>query len=298
MRNLMKILVLGDLHGQIPKIHFKKFDAIICTGDVCASKYILKYFRISYKQFLLNPINYQSWYDITGKSKAKKLVKKSLLAGRRVLMSLNALNVPVYLIPGNWDFVNDGEEDEWKYLNKNYYKEYLIKELKNIHDCHEKSVMIKDGQSKYAVIGYGLVNGPELLKYRHYDNISKSKYKKNFNNYNKLMVKYNKLFRKAKSRQNPLLFLSHNVPFNTKLDRIVNKESVMNGFHYGSNLARDMILKHKPLLCISGHMHEHYGTCRLGRTTILNAGFGKNNNTLIELQDGKIKSIKLHGKKK
>ena len=31
----MRILVVGDLHGQIPKIYFKKFDAIICIGDIC-----------------------------------------------------------------------------------------------------------------------------------------------------------------------------------------------------------------------------------------------------------------------
>jgi hypothetical protein len=94
------------------------------------------------------------------------------------------------------------------------------------------------------------------------------------------------------------IFLSHNVPFNTKLDLIVNKASPMNGHHYGSNLARDMIIKYKPFLCIGGHMHEHYGICKIGRTIVLNAGYGMENNTLIELQNGKIRRILFHGKKK
>jgi len=291
----MKILILGDLHGQMPRMHFKGFDAVICTGDVCASDNIWKYFKVSYKQFLKNPVNYQSWYDIIGKSKAKRLVKKSLYAGRKVLMKLNALNVPLYIIPGNWDFADDGEKDEWNYLNKNYYKEYLIKGLKNIHDCNGKNVIIKDGQFKYTIVGYGLVNGPELLSYRNYKNISKTKLKKNVLRYKKTLSRYSKIFLKTK---NPKILLSHNVPFNTQLDIIVNKDSPMNGYHYGSNLARDLIVRHKPLLCISGHMHEHYGTCKIGRTPVLNAGFGGEKNTLIELKDGKLGNIRFYGRKK
>ena len=34
----MKILVLGDLHGEKPKLRIKDFDAIVCFGDVCSDK--------------------------------------------------------------------------------------------------------------------------------------------------------------------------------------------------------------------------------------------------------------------
>jgi Icc-related predicted phosphoesterase len=293
--NFMKILVIGDLHGQNPRLHFKKFDAIICTGDVCTSKYIWKHFKVSYEQFLKNPKEHQSWYELIGKTKAKKLIKDSLFAGRKVLKKLNALDVPVYIIPGNWDFFYDGEKDDWDYLNKNYYVDYLIKGLRNVHDCHKKNIIVKDGQSKYTVIGYGTVNGPELLKYRHYDNVPRNKYKKNALKYKRSLSQYSKIFLKTK---NPKILLSHNVPFNTPLDIMNNKDSPMDGYHYGSNLARDIITRHKPILCIAGHMHEHYGTCRIGKTLVLNAGYGGEKNTLIELERGKIKDIKFHGKKK
>jgi len=289
----MKILVIGDLHGQIPKVHFKKFDAVICTGDFCRDKDIWKYIKRQYKKFLKNP--YQKripWYDEIGRNNARMLIKKSLDAGRTVLKKLNSLGVPVYVIPGNWDLVY--EDDEWNYLNKDYYKNYLIKGLKNIKDCHNKI----RSMNKYIIIGYGLVNGPELLKHRNYKNITKKSYKRNEKRYRKLAQVFDKRFYSAKKQKKPIIFLSHNVPFNTQLDKIVNKDSPMNGHHYGSNLARDMILKHKPLLNIGGHMHEHYGTCKLGKTIILNAGFGGEKNTLIELENEKIKSMKFYGRQK
>lgn len=285
----MKILIIGDLHGHMPKLHFKEFDAVIAPGDFCSSDKIWKIFKKTYVKFLNNPEDYDEWYNTINKSEAKKLVRKSLVDGRKILQKLDTLGVPIYIIPGNWDWKD--KDEGWNYLNKDYYEDYLIKGLKNIKDCHKKTVRF----DKYAIIGYGLVNGPELLKYRDYKNISKNRYKKNLIAYKKKMEKYNKLFKKSYNR--PTILLSHNVPFNTKLDKIVNKDSPRNGYHYGSNLVRELILKHKPILCIAGHMHEHYGTCKLGKTIVLNAGFGGDKNTLIELKDGKIKSIKFYGKK-
>ncbi|MGV8086975.1 MAG: metallophosphoesterase family protein [Candidatus Woesearchaeota archaeon] len=293
-KNSIKILVIGDLHGQMPKIYFKNFDAIIAPGDFCFDKNIRKYIDKSYKQFLINPNYYTEWWDIIGKNKAKRLINESILYARKILEKLNSYNVPVYVIPGNWDFAI--KNNEWNYLNKNLYKEYIIKGLKNIIDTHNKIRKLKNNKTSINIMGYGLVNGPELLKYRMYDNITLKQYKNNAIEYKKLLSKYNKLFSKLKNKSQTI-FLSHNVPFNTKLDKIVNKTSPMNGYHYGSNLARDIIIKHKPLITISGHMHEHYGTCKIGKTTILNAGYGGDKSTLIEISNGKIKNIKFHGKR-
>ncbi len=35
----MRFLIVGDLHGQMPKIHFKEFDAIIAPGDFCPDEH-------------------------------------------------------------------------------------------------------------------------------------------------------------------------------------------------------------------------------------------------------------------
>ncbi len=34
----MKFLIVGDLHGQMPKIFFKEFDAITAPGDFCSDE--------------------------------------------------------------------------------------------------------------------------------------------------------------------------------------------------------------------------------------------------------------------
>jgi Icc-related predicted phosphoesterase len=287
----MKILILGDLHGQMPNIYFKEFDAIVTTGDFCYDKNIRPYILKSYRQFLNNSNTSRNWWQLAGKSKAKKLINEAITKAKSILKKLNSYNVPVYVIPGNWDFAT--KDYTWSYLNKNFYKEYIIKDLKNIKDTHNKIL----SNNYFTIIGYGLVNGPELLKYRNYSGITEMELKKNKIEYKNNLLKYHKLFTKAKKNKKPIIFLSHNVPFNTKLDKIVNKNSPMNTHHYGSNIARDIIIKHNPLLNIAGHMHEHYGICKIKKTIVLNAGYGKNKNTLIEIVDGKIKNIKFHGKK-
>ena len=79
------------------------------------------------------------------------------------------------------------------------------------------------------------------------------------------------------------------------LDEITNKESPKFGYHYGSIVARDIIQKYQPLVSIGGHMHEHFGSTELGKTTVINAGFGSGFgsyvNTWLELGGNKIKKI-------
>ena len=103
----------------------------------------------------------------------------------------------------------------------------------------------------------------------------------------------NKKFQKAKK---PIIFLSHNVPYNTSIDKIVNKKSPLNGKHMGSYLARELIIEHKPLVCIGGHMHEHFGKTKLKSTVCINAGFGSNVNTILEIKNNKITELKFINK--
>ena len=111
--------------------------------------------------------------------------------------------------------------------------------------------------------------------------------------YDKLTRNVSRLFDRARK---PVIFMSHNVPYNTSLDMITNKESPRYGYHYGSVLARDMIEQYQPLVCIGGHMHEHFNKEMLGKTTVINAGFGSQVNTLLILENGRIKSLKFHPK--
>jgi len=65
---------------------------------------------------------------------------------------------------------------------------------------------------------------------------------------------------------NNLILVIHNPPKDTKLDVITN------GAHVGSPLIRDFIEKYKPLLAVSGHIHESAAIDKIGGTTLINPG--------------------------
>ncbi len=62
------------------------------------------------------------------------------------------------------------------------------------------------------------------------------------------------------------IMVPHMPPKDTKLDIITV------GAHAGSQSVRDFILKHKPDIVLSGHIHEARGTEKIENTTICNAG--------------------------
>jgi Icc-related predicted phosphoesterase len=63
-----------------------------------------------------------------------------------------------------------------------------------------------------------------------------------------------------------LVVIAHNPPKDTKLDAIPN------GVHVGSPLIRAFIETHKPLLVVSGHIHESAAIDRIGGSTLVNPG--------------------------
>ncbi len=283
----MKFLIIGDLHGNMPNIYYKNFDAIIAPGDFCGDKGIREAYQVSYKEFLKDRHKFREWWEIVGKKKAEKMIKRSISEGRRIMTYLDSFGVPVYYIPGNWDDWRIESRMGLNFKNEDFFKTYVTKSLKNSFSLHKKIKNIGD----YNIIGYGYCNGPELLKYRNYKGIKKIDIEKNKMRYNKLLKKYNGLFKKAKK---PIIFLGHNVPYNTPIDMITNKKSLRYGYHYGSLLAREMIDKYQPLVFIGAHMHEHFRSCKIGKTTAINSGFGSYVNVFLELEGNKIKKLEFY----
>ncbi len=62
------------------------------------------------------------------------------------------------------------------------------------------------------------------------------------------------------------LLLTHTPPYGTKLDIMYTGE------HVGSKALRNLIEMRKPLLVVSGHIHESRNTDYLGRTILVNPG--------------------------
>jgi len=87
----------------------------------------------------------------------------------------------------------------------------------------------------------------------------------------------------------PAIFISHSAPYNTKLDVSLQKGSIAYGKHLGAPSTLDFIKKYQPLLCVSGHIHEHFGKIKIGKTAVINVGFGKHAQVLIDLDEKKEK---------
>lgn len=71
----MRFLIVGDLHGKKPKIHYKNFDAIIAPGDFCSDELKKEMYKEVIYRLRGKTIH---WYNIVGKKKAILMLKKSL----------------------------------------------------------------------------------------------------------------------------------------------------------------------------------------------------------------------------
>ncbi|RJQ21883.1 hypothetical protein C4580_01835 [Candidatus Woesearchaeota archaeon] len=278
----MKFLIIGDLHGHKPNIYFKEFDAIIAPGDFCSDAPRAWMFK-ALKDQLASAKSKTTWYGLVGRKKAKRMVQKSLADGRAILEYLNSFGKPVYAVPGNWDWT--GKESDWTFIKKNYWPR-LIRDLNNVVDLHHKTA-ISNG---ITLLGHGIISGPEYPqdpaeKKRLTDSGELDSVKKSYIRQKSIVTR---LFYDAKS---PVIFIPHNVPYNTPLDQINNPASPRNGQHFGSVIAREMIYRFSPLVCIGGHMHEHFTHCKLGKTLCINAGFGPHVNVLLEIEGDTVKKV-------
>jgi Icc-related predicted phosphoesterase len=76
-----------------------------------------------------------------------------------------------------------------------------------------------------------------------------------------------------------LIVVSHQPAFDTQVDSV-------GGRNTGSPAVRKFIETHQPILAVSGHIHEAFGTDRIGRTTLINPG---------PLKDGRYAIVDING---
>jgi len=79
--------------------------------------------------------------------------------------------------------------------------------------------------------------------------------------------------------------ITHNPPFNTKLDMIPS------GNHVGSKVVRALIEEFKPDAAVCAHIHEARGVDEIGRTKIINSGrFPEGYCGLIDITDSGVEA--------
>ncbi len=307
----MKILIIGDLHGRKPKIHLKDFDAIVFVGDVCDDRKIGPLYKKFFRKLknVDNPLDY-SWEGFIeeeiGMKKFEQYEKESLEKGNEILKYLDSFGKPIFMVAGNWDQsygpskIKDIDKSDYHYLKAFYdwwlgdkINPELLKGTKNVKNCMYKNHLFNG----INFIGYGLVSGKEDKKKGRKLRVNKIQSEKLKKAHDKIVNKLSEAFKK-RNKKFPTIFISHNIPYDTKLDKIKNKNSHMNKMHAGSIIARRMCLKFKPLLCIGGHIHEGKGKDKIRETRVINPGFGQDAQVLIEIdkKKRKIKNIEFYAR--
>jgi Icc-related predicted phosphoesterase len=140
-------------------------------------------------------------------------------------------------------------------------------------------------------LGYGISDHPENpdASYK-LENLSEKELSLLKKQYSKIHKKLDKQYEKH-NPEKPTIFLSHNVPYNTTLDIVNNTTSYAQKKHLGTTVVRKFTEKHQPFVNIGGHIHEHHKKTKIKKTTCINAGYGSNVNTFLEIKDRKIKKL-------
>ncbi len=305
---MVRFLVVGDLHGRKPVIRSKKFDYIIVPGDVCDDRGIKPYSKKwanhikKAREKGEDPLH---WDDFIigniGKKAFDRLEKNSLKRGREIMSYLNSFGKPVFLTPGNWD-QSYGKtriknyDDDYNYMKMFYdfwlgekSNEKLTKGLKNVYDCQYQLHKFKE----FNILGYGLSSAPEDPNVKFKFKFSLEQRKRLTKSYKKILKNISEAYR-TRDKKVPTIFISHNIPHKTKLDIVLDKDSYAYKKHLGSAVGRWFCEKKQPLICIGGHIHEHHGKTKVGKTTVINAGFGAKANTYFEIEKGKLRNLQFY----
>jgi Icc-related predicted phosphoesterase len=275
----MKVLIIGDFHGKFSKklegeIKKTKPDLILSPGDFCGDEILVRFFfeNIYGKEEI--SLEYLFIY--------RYLEMVSLNAGISLIKSFKKLKIPIFAIRGNWDpspFGSDlvGELDEEDLKKVEFFEKLQTKKFSFI-DLGLKefdSFVLVGGASSSSPqrIQKGMVEGlvkkeeMSLREAKEYVSVLKK-------NWNKRQELYEQNFKKAiKIRERTgkkIVFLTHNCPYNTKLDKV--KKGLVKGKHYGSYQEKLIIKKFKPDLVFCGHMHENFGKDKVGKSVIYNVG--------------------------
>jgi len=293
----MRILAIGDFHGKFPKkfekiIKKKKVDLVVSNGDYPPFHYRKLWFKHCYGK------DTELW-EVIGKKKYKKMIMEDLRRAGIALKALNKLPVPVYTVLGNIDWPDTGDVID---IPKGIAKAMLtwdrkdtfakiLKKYKNIHRFDYSYLKFRD----YVFIGMRGHSIPGRVK------------SKAFRKHKKILDKIFNKFKKE-NKEKRVIFVSHNIAYKTKLDKIStkNQKAALKWYygkkfnkkkkykrHYGSKMARRIVNQYHPLLHIGGHIHEGRGKQKLGKSWLINPGSAHEGKAaIIELGAGKVKKIK------
>lgn len=272
----MRILAIGDFHGKVP-VGLKRFvkrnkvDLVLSPGDFNGFWLRNVYWKYFYKlgRSKGGGVSSKGLKEIVGAKKYNESIKRDEKSGIKVLRYLDELDAPVFIIYGNED-----EEEMFKRRRKKSRK-FTVYKLKNVKFINLKYIKFDD----YHFVGIA-DEGMLMLK--------RVKTKRGRRMIRKLKNRMRKIFKKIDPSKT--ILLAHRPPYNTKLDRHNDPSIPGYGKHYGDEALRYVIERYQPLLNVCGHMHENQGKIKIGKSLVVNSGFGRRGEfALIDLKGKRIK---------
>lgn len=270
----IKILCVGCLHGKIPKnfdrrIKKNKPDLILGSGDYAGINLRQPLAVFERKIIEKYGTEFSSWPKKI-QMKFDSIETDAQENGLKVLNYVSKLNIPFYFVHGNWDQV----------LKKYTGTQFVVKRQKNMFFVHNKVKKFKN----IFILGYGGYRVTSMKEYLYNDLPQQFVDLAEILIFRRKMTEdLEKLFKKVEAVNT--IFLTHDPPYKT-LDYLKSEKKF-----YGEKISRRIIEKYQPLLCICSHFHEHQGIMKIGRTIVINSGFGHNGQAaLVEIENGKAKT--------
>lgn len=274
---MLKLFVLSDLHGVFPddlreRIMDEEPDVVVCCGDVTPFRLRDEYFEHVYGSDEDKPL-----WEYIGKKRFKAETRKDFADAHHVLGVLDDLPFPVRFVPGNVDRTIWEKEDTessnhaWAWPDQDYLYPFLD-DLLGVKDISYGADIIGD----YVLIGYPLSSFPGRVQSDPY------------RRHRRWLDNAFKTFEWKKHEDKKVILVSHNGPYDTNTDMITSEDAdeSVQGEHYGSKLARRIVERYQPRLCVHGHIEEGRGTDIIGDTKIVNVGEGRSgSHAVIEVVD-------------
>lgn len=280
----MKILVVGDIHGEIKKLEEKipkhKFDFVIGIGDYAGisdwDAYTQYIFRIK------NRTEAKSPKEFFGKKRFQKLLKDDFKAGKNALIFLDKLGKPGFFVFGNGD-------DEWY----NYPFTKIFSARKSIVNFWKKLKNLKE--MTYRIRRY---KGISFLGFGGYLDVTANAPLRDKEWQRHVDIRHEMARKKMISMEKEIgkksIFILHYPPRGV-FDIIKDKKNPYYGGSTGIDFYRKAIIKKKPFLVLCGHMHEYQGKKKLGESLVVNPGEGsKGEFAIIDINEKKreVNSVK------
>ncbi len=239
----MRILVLSDLHGMVPKIGSviknEKPEIIVLSGDIVQT---LDFPSLVYS-YVIKGGSRKEYIHYLKTKFLDRYTQLQILSAKSIIRQLTVHEIPILAIPGN---VETPGVREWMKIQSDINPYFIW--------LQEKSLVIDDIQ----FFGFGFVTDS-----------SNSKRARSFGEIAPLPAykKLNKLSRQVIDDMGSKILISHSPPYLTKLDYVPTKK-----IHVGSKPIRYFIENAEIDVVICGHIHESRGIHREKKWWGINSG--------------------------